>query len=174
MDNQEPTSNSELKLCPFCEHEPLKDSFKEDDEPPVTEAACVNPDCPIYMKGMSFEDWNNRPGSDSIGKKIKQLGGNFRGLWVSTLVEDGVTTRGWACTVTKSGEYIENPYSKTPEEALDLAIETLKKMPDKSPANDLSKRALVLASKWNGAGRYLDPEEAGRQMIKLIGEHANE
>ena len=65
---------------------------------------------------------------DGIGERIERLGKDFRGLWVSTYIEGGKKNRGWACTFTHGGEYIEIEHRATPAEALDLAIETLREL----------------------------------------------
>jgi threonyl-tRNA synthetase len=62
-----------------------------------------------------------------VGEKINLLGNKFRGLWRSKLVKGGkIVEEGWAVTFDFQGDIVETDYLKTPEQALDIAIETLK------------------------------------------------
>ena len=56
---------------------------------------------------------------------MRELGDNFRGLWKSVTIENGVRSEGWACTFVIGIEMIDNSYFNTPEEALENAIEVL-------------------------------------------------
>ena len=68
-----------------------------------------------------------------IGDKIKELGENFSGLWVSNIdynynKQKIVFVKTWSVTFTYGGEYVDTDGQKSPEEALDVALELLEKL----------------------------------------------
>ena len=66
-----------------------------------------------------------------IEELLDQLGDAFRGLWTGITVQDsfgGITKKkDWTVTFLLDGDYVETPGKDSPEEAIEFAINLVKR-----------------------------------------------
>ncbi len=61
-----------MKACPFCGHkaETTELRFYEQIKSCLF---CPNPNCIMYNRAMTFEEWQSRPIEDALNKRIAEL-----------------------------------------------------------------------------------------------------